>query len=111
MKLRILASITAIILLAGCRSYPVAQQGGKEDMAYLLFVSSDEYKNKTVNVKLDDNTAFEAKVVATKRAKRKGIAYGVATGRRKIIVTNGEKTIYEKELFLSTQETKQITLP
>lgn len=111
MEARILASIIAVMLLAGCRSYPVAQQSGKEDMAYLLFVSSDEYKNKTVDVKLDDNTTFEAKVVATKKAKRKGIAYGVSTGKRKIIVTNGGNTIYEKELFLSTQETKQITLP
>ena len=43
MKARILASIIAVMLLAGCRSYPVAQQSGKEDMAYLLLVSSDEY--------------------------------------------------------------------
>lgn len=111
MKLRILASIIAVILLVGCRSYPVAQQSGKEDMAYLLFVSSDKYKNKTVNVKLDDNTTFEAKAVATKKAKRKGIVYGVSTGRRTIIVTSSGNTIYEKELFLSTLETKQITLP
>ena len=34
------------LLLLGCKAnLPVAQQGGKEDMAFLLFVSPGEWAN------------------------------------------------------------------
>lgn len=44
------------LLLIGCRAHlPVAQESGKEDIAYLLFVSSNEYAGKSVAVKIDNN--------------------------------------------------------
>ena len=58
-----------------------------------------------------DGTKFDAKVVKPKTANRKGTQYGVATGRRNITVTFEGKTIYQKQLFLSSQETKIIDLP
>lgn len=40
------------LLLIGCRAhFPVAQESGKEDIAYLLFVSPKEYAGKSVFVK------------------------------------------------------------
>jgi hypothetical protein len=115
MKKGFVISIIAIIcLLVGCKSnFPVAQQSGKEDMAYLLFVGPQEtYGNGSKLVQVDvDGTTFDAKVVKPKTANRKGTQYGVATGRRNIIVKFNGKTIYSKQLFLSSQETKIITLP
>ncbi len=115
MKTRILVALVAFIsLLLGCKSsFPVAQQSGKEDMAYLVFVGpKDTYGNgsKLVQVDVDGNT-FDAKVVKPKVANRKGTQYGVATGRRNVTVKFNGNTVYQKQLFLSTQETKIITLP
>lgn len=42
------------LLMAGCRvNLPVEQQSGKEDRAYLLFVSPNEYAGKDVQVTID----------------------------------------------------------
>ncbi len=99
-------------LLFGCKAnYPVAQQSGKEDIAYLLFVSGKEYTGKKVSVDIDGTTQFEAKVVKAKKANRRGTQYGVGTGRKSITVKYEGKTLYNKQIFLSSQETKQILLP
>ena len=99
-------------LLCGCKAhYPVAQESGKEDMAYLLFTSSGEYAGKEVTVTLDGWKPFEAKVVKSRNANRKGTSYAVPVGRKHLRVTYGGKSLYGKEIFLSTQETQIITLP
>ena len=100
------------ILLVCCKAnLPVAQQGGKEDMAYLLFVSPDKYAGEEVQVTIDNGTAFTAKVVKLKKSNRKGTQYGVKPGAKTLKVSYGNKNIYQKKIFLSTQEVKQILLP
>ena len=112
MKLKLIFAVGLVLLLGGCKAhYPVAQQSGKDDVAYLLFVSQKEYAKKHVTVYLDDVKTFEAKVVKTKDSYRKGTSYAIATGRRKINVEYEGNSIYNKEIFVSTQETKIITLP
>ena len=115
MKKRLFFAILAITcFLVGCKTnYPVAQQTGKEDMAYLVFVGPrDVYGNgsKLVQVDVDGNT-FDAQVVKPKTANRKGTQYGVAPGNRQITVKFNGNTIYSKRIFLSSQETKVINLP
>lgn len=104
--------IALVALLVGCKAnYPVAQQSGKEDIAYLLFVSGKEYTGKTVTVNIDGTTRFDAKVVKARKANRRGTQYGIGTGRKSITVTYDGRTLYNKQIFLSNQETKQILLP
>lgn len=113
MKKQILKLVCAIVLplfFASCKT-PVAQQSGKEDIAYLLFVSPNEYAGKEVTVVLDNQKPFTVKVVKEKSAKRKGTQYGVKTGTRNLKVTSDGKTLYQKKIFVSTQEVKQIILP
>lgn len=115
MKYKVFFSLIMITcLLFGCKAnYPVAQQSGKGDMAYLVFVGPlKTYGNGSKPVQVDvDGTKFDAKVVKPKTANRKGTQYGVATGRRNIKVEFNGQTIYQKQLFLSSQETKIINLP
>ena len=115
MKGKLLISLIALaILLIGCKAnYPVAQQSGKEDMAYLIFVGPlQTYGNGAKPVQVDiDGNKFDAKVVKPKVANRKGTQYGVGTGHRNITVKFNGNIIYSKQLFLSSQETKIITLP
>lgn len=100
------------ILLTGCRAnFPVAQESGKEDIAYLLFISPNQYAGKEVQVKVDNNAPFTAKVVKAKKANRRGSQYGIAVGTRTLTVSYNSKNIFQKKIFVSTQEVKQITLP
>ena len=100
------------ILLTGCRAnFPVAQESGKEDIAYLLFVSPNQYAGKEVQVKVDNTAPFTAKVVKAKKANRRGSQYGIAVGTRTLTVSYNSKNIFQKKIFVSTQEVKQITLP
>lgn len=109
---KLLAIIAVLALLVSCKAnYPVAQQSGKEDMAFLLFVSGNEYAGQEVQVSLDDAQPFTAKVVKQKKSLRKGTQYAVATGTRNLKVTCEGKVLYQKKVFLSTQEVKQIILP
>jgi len=107
---KIACALAALALAVTSCKAPVAQQGGKEDIAYLLFVSPSQYAGEVVQVSVDD-TSFDAKVVKEKRSKRKGCQYGIATGNRSIKVTSQGKVLYQKKIFVSAQEVKQITLP
>lgn len=100
------------LFLMGCRAHlPVAQESGKEDMAFLLFISPKQYVGKKVQVKVDEATPFMAKVVKEKTSNRRGLQYGISTGARVLTVTYEGKTLYQKKIFVSTQEVKQIILP
>ena len=90
---------------------PIFPSHRKEDIAYLLFVSPKEYAGKSVFVKIDNNAPFEAKVVKSSKANRRGSQYGIAVGTRNITVSYDGKSIYQKKIFVSTQEVKQIMLP
>ncbi len=111
-KFLMLALILVTCLFTSCRvNYPVAQQSGKDDVAFLLFASPDEYVGKTVKVTLDGKTTFEADVIKMKKAHTKGTQYSVSTGSKSIKVESDGKVLYQKVLMLSAQETKLITLP
>jgi hypothetical protein len=112
MKKSLLFIFGLALLVAGCRAHlPVTQQGGKEDVAYLLFVGQKVYGGKEVQVSVDDAAPFTAKVVKAKKASYKGTQYSVATGSRNLKVTCDGKTLYQKKIFVSTQDVKQIMLP
>lgn len=105
-------ALISVALLVGCKGkYPVAQQSGKDDVAFLLFESADQYKGQTVTVTLDGKTKFQAEVVKAKKAYTHGTQYEVATGPKDIKVEADGKIIYQKKLMLSVQEVKRITLP
>ena len=113
-KLLLFVIAFVAVLLVGCKtSYPVAMQTGQEDMAYLVFVGPlDKYGNGAYPVQVDiDGTKFDAKVIKPKVSNRKGFQYGVGLGNRHLKVTFRGETVYEKQIFLSTQETKVINLP
>ena len=111
MKTFLMFLVVPILMLACKANYPVAQESGKEDMAYLLFVSQKQYAGKDVQVSIDGNILFSARVVKAKKSNRRGMQYGIGTGRRKIKVTSQGENLYQKEIFVSTQEVKQIVLP
>ena len=106
----LLASI--VVLLASCRAnMPVSQQGGKDDVGYLLFTSASNQKNFDVEVTLDNAKTFTATTVKARKANRRGTQYSVSTGRHDITVKKDGKVLYQKAIMMSAQEVKQIQLP
>ena len=104
--------LVSMLLMPGCRSsYPVAQQSGLEDAAFLLFVSQKDYVKQNLTIIVDD-TKFDAVAVKATKAKRKGTIYKIVPGTRHLIVQNDKgEVLYDKKVFISKQETKQIQLP
>ena len=113
-KLSIVLLCVTAVLLSACRSHlPVAQQSGKEDVAYLLFVSqSGEYHKKDLTVSVDDQS-YTAQGWKAKTSNRRGTQYTAPTGTHQLTVKDSAtgKTLYSKKVFLSQQEVKTITLP
>lgn len=101
----------AAMMLYGCRAhYPVAQESGTDDAAYLLFISTSNSGNHEVDVTIDD-TSFKAKTVKAKKSNRRGSQYKVNPGTRKLKVIDNGSVVYDKTIILSNQETKKIELP
>lgn len=107
----LLIAICLFSVLGSCAKYPVEQAGGQEDVAYLLFVSMDKLAGQEVSVSVDGKTSFMANVIKQKNTRRKGVQYAIATGARSVVITYEGKVVYQKKLFLSSQEVKQIILP
>lgn len=100
-----------LTMMCNCARMPVSQETGIDNVAHLLFVSSGNRSTYDVKVALDDGTFFTARTIKAKTSSRKGTQYAVRTGRRKLKVMEGNTVLYEKEIFLSTGETKEILLP
>ena len=105
-----LLTVVCCLLLSGCKVGNVAVSQGLADQSYLYFVSVNKYA-KPVQVTLDNGVTFNANVVRERKATVKGDTYAVSTGKRRVSVSYQGKTIWEREVFLSTQETKKIILP
>lgn len=97
-------------LMAGCKVGNVASSQGLSDQAYIYLESVNKYPGY-VQVSLDKNTTFDAKVYQPKKHQVKGETYAVATGKRHVTVSYQGKVVFERTLMLSTQETNKITLP
>jgi len=112
MKKSLLFSCLIILctLLSSCKVGRYTEEKGLSDQAYLLFVSNEKYDD-AVQVTIDENATFNAIVLKEKKMTVKGNKYAIATGRRHLKVTFKDKVLYDKEIFVSTQETKKIQLP
>lgn len=107
---------TCFLLMAfvttSCKTGVVASQHGLDDVAYIALASSSTYANKVVTVVVDNDTRFDAKVTKAKQnqEKRKGDLYGIKTGKRHVQVYYKGQVVFEKDIFVTSQQTKEIIL-
>ena len=112
MKKIILFISCLTFLLAGCSVGNVSRSGGLESESYLQFVQGgNTVYNGGVEVYVDDNPVFTAKVDKIKKQTVKGTVYGVKNGTRHLKVIYKGNILFEKDIVIATQETKQIKLP
>jgi len=107
----ILLLLMGMVCFVSCKMGVYSSEGGQADVAYLQFVSDGNAKGETVNVTIDGKTTFKAKVTKDKFSYRKGDLYSIATGKKNIKVEKDGSIIYDKDIFVSTQQTKKIILP
>lgn len=97
-------------LLVACSGVKTASYG-LENESFLEFIGSPSNYNGGVDVIIDDNPSFNAKVYNNNVTRVKGKVYAISTGRHTIIVSYQNNLLIKKQIFISAQETKQIILP
>lgn len=109
LTLMIISFVT--ILSQGCStSMPIAHEGGKGDVAYIVIASANSNVGKTVTVNVNDLRPFDANVVKLKDAKFNGTSYQIKPGRKSVKITRNGVVLYDSQVFISPQETKIITI-
>ncbi|MCX2838114.1 hypothetical protein OQ279_08095 [Salinimicrobium sp. MT39] len=84
---------------------------GLENEAFLIFLGNPKNYESGVEVSIDDNTSFSAEVQKDHSDRPKGKVYAISTGSHNLSVLYNGEVIYQKKIFVSTQETKKIKLP
>ncbi len=104
--------ISFIISFTGCKTGTFVSEYGKEDIAFITITSSSNYAGKIVTVIVDNDTSFDVKVREAKQSteKHNGEVHGIKPGKRHIKVMFNGSPLYEKDIFLSSQQTKIINL-
>lgn len=112
MKAKLLFLFFSVVMLTACAVGRTTESRGLENEAYLQFTrgTTDAY-NGGIYVYVDHNKPFKAKVNKVKATKVKGDTYVIKSGKRHLKVVYKDRTLYEKDIILSTQETKRIELP
>lgn len=111
-QIKVALILCCLIALVGCRAnYPIAQETGQADVAYILIVRNHKADNKVTVSLTNPNVTFEAKTVKSKKSNRCGYQYQVGTGTRGITIKgqNGE-ILYQSKIFLQGQKTKEIDI-
>lgn len=110
-KLFIAACLGLVVLFtASCKTGVFTAQSGRDDVAYLQFVSSTSLSGAKVLVELDRGTSFEAKVTKERKSYKKPHLYTIKPGKRSVKVIYRGRIIYNQKIFVSQQATKVIRL-
>lgn len=112
MKKLLFLLTTCVLFLTGCKTGVYTAEYGKEDVAYVSLVSSDALANKDVVVTVDNTTTFTAHVQKAKQSteKHNGKLHAIKPGTRHLKITYKGNVVYEKDIFVSSQQTKLINL-
>jgi len=105
----LLASI-AFMLTTACTGVRTVTKG-LENQAFIQVMGDKNVYSSHVTIVLDGETTFMAEVNKIGTSIPKGTVYAISTGKHFIEVKNRNQVIYSKQIFVSAQETKQITLP
>ncbi|HPV19668.1 MAG TPA: hypothetical protein PLT53_11225 [Prolixibacteraceae bacterium] len=110
MKKIVLLALFGAFLLSGCGGIKTLSSG-LENEAYLEFIGAPNDYSGGVDVIIDDTNIFKAEVHKDLARKVKSEVYAISTGTHKIAVSYNGKLLFQKQIFISAQETKKIVLP
>lgn len=110
MKKIIYLLIVSLTITIGCTGVKTLSTG-KENEAFLNFVGNPANYANSVTVVVDDKTPFKATVNKEHSDRPKGNVYSISSGTHTISVFYNDNIIYKQQIFISSQETKNIILP
>lgn len=112
MKTHIWLLSLLVLVLGACSVGRTTESKGLENQAYLQFVrgNSEKYSDG-VDVFIDDAQPFKAKVNKVDSRTVKGNTYVIKSGKRYLRVEYRGAVLYEKDIIVTTQETRRIQLP
>ena len=102
--------LLAVFSAVGCTGVKTTTSG-LENEAFLVFLGDPTNYKSGVEVNIDDNTPFSAEVQKNHSNRPKGKVYAISTGSHVVSVVHNGEMIYQKQIFISAQETKKIILP
>jgi len=101
--------LTSFFLLCSCGGIKT-KSVGLENEAFLEFVGPVKSYSDGIDVSVDNKINFKAIVNKDKVAYMKGKVYAISTGTHILKVSYKGQTLYEKQIFVASQETKKIEL-
>lgn len=110
MKKSYLVLVVLNFILNSCGGTKTSFQGLASE-SYLEFIGNPNDYSTGVDVIIDDKPSFSAKVYKDKIGRMRGEIYAIKTGRHTLKVKYQNQIIYNKEIFISSQESKKIVLP
>lgn len=109
---RLFASLSVILLTLSCGTVG-SKSGGLNDEAYIIVASGEKYQGVTVVVFVDKHPGRT--VLAIREggdSNRNSHRLVVQPGRRRVVVEDMSGGIlFDKEIFVSTRNTKTIVIP
>lgn len=110
MRKSYLVLVVLMFILNSCGGTKTSFQGLASE-SYLEFLGNPGSYSEGVEVIVDDKPSFRAKVYKDKIGRMRGEIYAITTGRHTLKVKYQNQIIFNKEIFISTQESKKIILP
>ncbi len=99
-----------LLVITGCTGVKTLSKG-LENESYIEIIGKPGIYSGGVDVTIDETTSFKTKVNKGKAQRPKGNVYAISTGKHVVTVKYNNEIIYSKQIFVSSQETKQIVLP
>ncbi len=110
MKKILFVLIIGVLTFANCTGVRT-MSSGLENESFLEFVGNPRNYSGGVDVVIDDAKTFKAEVKKENANRLKGNIYAISTGTHTVVVSYNGNVIYQKQVFVSSQETKKIVLP
>lgn len=101
--------ISSVIFL-GCTGVKTTSHG-LEKTGLLEFIGNPSLYDGGVDIQLDNKLKFKAVVNKKNTDRPKGTVYSISPGNHLITVSYNGEIVFQKQVYISYQETKMIVLP
>lgn len=112
MKKIIFPVLGLLMLIASCTHVRTLSTGTSNDgLIEILYSTRDQKYPEGVDVTIDDRAPFKAVVNKDKAKSSRGSIYTISNGTHIIKVAYKGQLLYQKQVFVSSQQTIKIQLP
>lgn len=107
----LLVFVTSAAAFSSCGSVASVSYG-MQDESYLIVTAGKQYLGETVFVSIDGESTVQVVPIKEKHAVRKGKRIIVSPGKHMVVISDQSGVrLYEKQIFVSTNNGKMIHLP